>query len=67
MVLQIVLMLAHDFPETAPGSIANDGAAKPPTCHKTSACCPGILNGENREDYESAPLAVAGRFDAIKI
>ena len=44
-----MLMLAHNFPETAPNPIANDGAAKPSACHKTSARCAGILNGEGRQ------------------
>jgi hypothetical protein len=64
---QIMLVLAHNFPQTAPDTITNNRAAEAPARNKTSASCARILHCESCEDHEPAPLGVAAFFYAIKI
>jgi hypothetical protein len=62
-----MLVLAHNFPQTAPDTITNNRAAEAPARNKTSASCARILHCESCEDDEPAPLGVAALFYAIKI
>ena len=62
-----MLVLAHNFPQTAPDTITNNRAAKAPARNKTSARYASILHCESREDDEPALFGVAGLFYTIKI
>lgn len=62
-----MLVLAHNFPQTAPNTITNNCAAEAPARNKTSATYARILHCEGREDDELAPFGVAGLFYTIKI
>ena len=62
-----MLVLAHNFPQTAPNTITNNRAAEAPARNETSANYARILPCESREDDELAPFGVAGLFYAIKI
>jgi hypothetical protein len=62
-----MLVLAHNFPQTAPDPIANHRAAEAPTRNKTGASYARILHCESREHDEPAPFGVASLFYTIKI
>ena len=62
-----MLVLAHNFPQTAPDTITNNRAAEAPARNKTSARRARILHCESREHDELAPFGVASLFYAIKI
>jgi hypothetical protein len=62
-----MLVLAHNFPQTAPDTITNNRAPEAPARNKTSASYARILHCESREDDELSPFGVAGLFYAIKI
>jgi hypothetical protein len=62
-----MLVLAHNFPQTAPDTITNNRAAEAPARNKTSASYVRILHCESRENDELAPFEVASLFYAIKI
>jgi hypothetical protein len=64
---QIMLVLAHNFPQTAPDTITNNRAAEAPARNKTGASYARILHCESSEDDEPAPLGVPSLFYAIKI
>ena len=64
---QIMLVLAHNFPQTAPDTITNNRAAEAPARNKTSASYARILHCKSSENDESAPLGVTSLFYAIKI
>jgi hypothetical protein len=67
IVPQIMLVPAHNFPQTASDTITNNRAAEAPAGNKTSATYARILHCESREQDEPAPFGVANRFYAIKI
>jgi hypothetical protein len=62
-----MLVLAHNFPQTAPHTITNNRATEAPARNKTSARWARILHCESREGDEPAPFGAAGLFYAIKI
>ncbi len=62
-----MLVFTHNFPQTAPDTIANNRAAEASARNKTSERCSRILHCESREDDELAPFGMAGLFYAIKI
>jgi hypothetical protein len=64
---QTMLVLAHNFPQTAPDTITNNRAAEPPARNKTSASYARILHCESCENDEPAPLGMATIFYTIKI
>jgi hypothetical protein len=64
---QIVLMHAHNFPETASNTVANNRAAQASARNKANASSARILHRESREHHELAACRVAGLFYSIKI
>jgi hypothetical protein len=62
-----MLVLAHDFTQTAADTITNNCAADAPARNKPGARCARILHFQSRENDELAPFGVAGLFYAIKI
>jgi hypothetical protein len=62
-----MLVLAHNFPQTASDTITKNRAPEAPARNKTGASYARILHCENREDDELAAFGVAGLFYAIKI
>ena len=62
-----MLVLAHNFPQTAPDAITYNRVAEAPARNKTRTRCAGILHRESREHDELAPFGVAVLFYAIKI
>jgi hypothetical protein len=64
---QIMLMLAHNFPEASAEPVTNHGATETPTRNKTGASYAGLSYRESSKDDEPPPFAAAGRFDTTKI
>ncbi len=62
-----MLMFAHNFPQAAPDTIANNRAAEAPTHNETSARQAGILHFQSREHHKLAPFRMGGLFYTIKI
>ncbi len=62
-----MLMLAHNFPQTASNTIANNCTAEAPAGKKTDARRARILHCESAEHHEFAALEMAPFFYTIKL
>jgi hypothetical protein len=62
-----MLMLAHNFPQTASNTIANDGPSKASSRNKANARHARILHRESAEHHELTALRMAPLFYVSKL
>jgi len=62
-----MLMLAHNFPQTASNTIANDCSPEAPACNKADARRARILHRESGEHHELTALRMAPLFYISKL